>query len=289
MSRWMIEGPQDLTLDPVRVLRVRTIGGLVDVVGTDGPPRLEVHAVEGPPLLVTHDEVSGELVVSYEDLTKKSLMAWFQNARHRHTDLKAFMTEGRALTKRHAEVSLAVPWDCTVEIGVVSAHATVSGIHGTTTARSIGGDLTLVGLTGTVDANTISGSVDAESMAGDLEVVTVAGSLTVIEGTGGRVRANSVSGPMILDLDAVGRSNVQLSTVSGELTVRLPHHGDMRVDVRSAGGSVDSAFDELTATGRFGARHVSGTLGEGSGRLQINSVSGDVTLLRRAPEGKVIA
>lgn len=288
MSRWMIEEPQDLTLDPVRVLRVRTIGGLVDVVGTDGPPRLEVHAVEGPPLQVTHDEVSGELVVSYPDLTGKHLMNWFQSARRR-ADLKAFMADGRALGRRHAEVSLAVPWDCTVEIGVVSAHATVSGMHGDTTVRSIGGDVTLVGLTGTVDANTVSGSVDAESMAGDLGVVTVAGSLTVIEGTGGRVRANSVSGPMTLDLDAVGRSHVQLSTVSGELTVRLPHEGDMHVDVRSAVGSVDSVFDELTTSARFGASHVSGKLGEGSGRLRINSVSGPVTLLRRAPEGKVIA
>jgi putative adhesin len=287
MSRWMIEAPEDLTLDPVSVLRVRTIGGLVDVVGTDGPARLEVHAIEGAPLLVTHDEVSGELVVTYEDLTKKHLANWLQGARR--TDFKAFMADGRALAQRHVEVSLAVPWDCTIEVGVVSAHATVSGMHGTTTVRSIGGDLTLVGLTGTVDANTVSGSVDAESMAGDLNVVTVAGSLTVIEGTGGKVRANSVSGPMILDLDAVGRSNVQLSTVSGELTVRLPHRGDMKVDVRSAGGSVDSAFDELTTSGRYGASHVSGRLGEGSGRLQINSISGDVALLRRAPEGKVIA
>ncbi|GCD95231.1 DUF4097 family beta strand repeat-containing protein [Embleya hyalina] len=288
MSRWMIEGPQDLTLDTVRVLRVRTIGGLVDVVGTDGPPRLEVHAVEGPPLEVTHDEVSGELVVSYPDLTAKHLMDRLQSAGKR-SDLRAFMADGRALGRRHAEVSLAVPWDCTVEIGVVSAHATVSGMHGTTTVRSVGGDLTLVGLTGTVDANTISGSVDAESLAGDLGVVTVAGSLTVIEGTGGRVRANSVSGSMTLDLDEVGRSHVQLTTVSGELTVRLPHRGDMRVDVRTAAGSVDSVFDELTTNAKFGASHVTGKIGEGSGRLRINSVSGDVTLLRRAPEGKVSA
>ena len=287
MSQWMIEAPQDLALDPVRVVRVRTIGGLVDIVGTDGPARLEVHAIDGPPLAVTHDEVSGELVVTYDDLTRKHLMGWFQGARG--SDLKAFMSDGRALAQRHAEVSLAVPWDCTVEIAVVSAHATVSGMHGMTTVRSVGGDVTLVGLTGTVEANTISGSVDAESMAGDLNVVTVAGSLTVIEGTGGRVRANSVSGPMILDLDAVGRSDVQLSTVSGELTVRLPHRGDMRVDVRSASGSVDSSFDELGTSARFGARHVSGRLGEGAGRLQVNSVSGNVTLLRRAPEGKVIA
>ncbi|MGC0420700.1 DUF4097 family beta strand repeat-containing protein [Embleya sp. AB8] len=288
MSQWMIDAPQDLTLDTVRVLRVRTIGGLVDVVGTDGPPRLEVHAVEGPPLRVTHDEVSGELVVTYPDLTGKQLMNWFQEA-GRRGDFKTFIADGRALSKRHAEVSLAVPWDCTVEIGVASAHATVSGLSGATTVRSVSGDVTLVGLTGTVDANTVSGSVDAESMAGDLGVATVAGSLTVIEGTGGRVRANSVSGSMILDLDAAGRSHVQLSTVSGELTVRLPHQGDMRVDVRSAIGSVDSVFDELTTTGRYGASHVTGKLGRGSGRLRINSVSGDVTLLRRAPEGKVSA
>ncbi|WTW95029.1 DUF4097 domain-containing protein [Streptomycetaceae bacterium NBC_01309] len=272
MSQWTVAEPQVLDFDPVRVVRVRAVAGIVDVVGTDGPARLEVSAVEGPPLDVRHEDPSAELVVGYDDLTWKNPKTWLDRQVH-----------GRSCT-----VSLAVPWDCTIDLAVMSSHATVSGMHGGVTVRSVAGGITLVGLTGSVDAATVAGSVEAESLAGDFQVATVSGDLTLVEGTGGRVRAHSVSGAMVMDLDAFGRNDVHLSTISGALTVRLPHDGDMDVDVRSSGGTVGSAFEGLTARTAFGTSRLVGTLGGGTGRLRINSVSGDVALLRRpAPEGKV--
>jgi DUF4097 and DUF4098 domain-containing protein YvlB len=273
MSRWTVADPQVLDLDTVHVVRVRTVAGLVDVVGTDGPTRLEVTGVQGPPLEVTHDPASGELVVGYDDMSWKNPKTWLESKIH-----------GRSCL-----VSLAVPWDCTIDIAVLSAHATVSGVHGNVAVRSVAGGITLVGLTGAVDAATVAGTVEAESLAGDLQVATVSGDLTLVEGTGGRVRAHSVSGSMAMDLDAFGRNDVQLSTVSGPLTVRLPHDGDVDVDVRSSGGTVGSAFEGLTPRTGFGTSRLVGTLGGGTGRLKITSVSGDVALLRRAPDGKVSA
>ncbi|MGA4542999.1 DUF4097 family beta strand repeat-containing protein [Uniformispora flossi] len=273
MSRWTVAEPQVLDLDPVRTVRVRTVAGLVDVVGTDGPTRLEVAGLEGPPLDVHHDPDAGELVVGYQDLTWTNPKTWLD--RHVHG--------------RSCRVALAVPWDCAVDTAVMSAHATVSGVHGTVAVRSVAGGITLVGLTGSVEAATVAGAVEAESLAGDFQVATVSGDLTLVEGTGGRVRAHSVSGAMVMDLDAFGRNDVHLSTVSGGLTVRLPHDGDVEVDVRSSSGSVGSAFSELTARTGFGTSRLVGTLGGGTGRLRISSVSGDVALLRRAPEGKVSA
>lgn len=274
MSRWTVAAPRVLDVEPVRVVRAHVVAGLVDVVGTDGPARLEISAIEGPPLRVRHDEASGELTVDYEDLARKRPKHWFD----------------RRVRGRSCAVSLAVPWDCAIDLSVLSAHTTVSGVHGTVAVRTVAGGVTLVGLTGAVDVGTVAGSVEAESLAGDVRVATVSGDLTLVEGTGGRVRAQSVSGAMVMDLDAFGRNDVQLSTVSGALTVRLPHDGDVDVDVRSSGGTVGSAFAGLNVRSGFGTSRLVGTLGEGTGRLRINSASGDVALLRRpAPEGKVRA
>ncbi|HSA53675.1 MAG TPA: DUF4097 family beta strand repeat-containing protein [Yinghuangia sp.] len=274
MSRWTVAAPQVLDFEPVRVVRVRTVAGIVDVVGTDGPARMEVTSIEGPPLDIRHNRSAAELSVGYDDLATRSPKARF----------------GRRSRERSCAVSLAVPWDCTIDLGVVSAHTTVSGVHGGVTVRSVAGGVTLVGLTGAVDVGTVAGNVEAEALAGDVQVGTVTGDLTLVEGTGGRVRAHSVSGAMVMDLDAFGRNDVQLSTVSGALTVRLPHDGDVDVDVRSSGGTVGSAFAGLNVRSGFGTSRLVGTLGEGTGRLRINSASGDVALLRRpAPEGKVRA
>lgn len=274
MSQWIVSAPQVLDVAPVRLVRAHTVGGIVDVVGTDGPARLEISAIEGPPLRVRHEEDSGELTVDYDDLARKRPKHWFD----------------RRVRGRSCAVSLAVPWDCAIELAVLSAHTTVSGVHGSVTVRTVAGGVTLVGLTGAVDVGTVAGTVEAESLAGDLRVATVSGDLTLVEGTGGRVRAQSVSGAMVMDLDAFGRNDVQLSTVSGSLTVRLPHDGDVDVDVRSSGGTVGSGFDGLNVRSAFGTSRLVGTLGEGTGRLRITSASGDVAVLRRpAPEGKVRA
>jgi hypothetical protein len=54
------------------------------------------------------------------------------------------------------------------------------------------------------------------------------------------------------------------------------------VEANTASGGVSSAFDELMVQGQWGAKTVTGALGDGSGRLKANSVSGSIALLQRA-------
>jgi Putative adhesin len=267
MPEWTIAEPQKLTFDgTIKDLNVRTVGGTVNVVGTDeGSARLEVGEIEGPPLIVTRK--GSTLTISYEDLPWKGLLGWL--------DRKGW--------RRRAVVSVAVPTATRVELGVVSANAVVSGISGAISLQGVSGDTTLVGVTGPVNANTVSGSVDAQDVSGDLRVNTVSGELTVVEGTGGRVKADSVSGGMVLDLDPRSGTDVRLSTVSGEVAIRLPGPCDAKVDANTTSGDVSTAFDELHLTNQWGAKRLTGTLGSGSGKLRVTTVTGSVALLRRPP------
>ena len=54
-----------------------------------------------------------------------------------------------------------------------------------------------------------------------------------------------------------------------------------RVELRSTTGRVQSEFGGLTAARSPGASSLTGTLGSGTGRLQVTTVSGKVTLLER--------
>src|SRR5438270_765960 len=102
----------------------------------------------------------------------------------------------------------------------------------------------------------VTGSVEAQALSGDLKVSTVSGDLTVVEGTGARVKADSVSGNMVLDLDPSAGADVRLNTVSGEIAVRIADPGDAEVDANTASGSVSCAFDELRVTGQWGAKRI---------------------------------
>ncbi|MEU0254261.1 DUF4097 family beta strand repeat-containing protein [Streptomyces sp. NPDC006184] len=267
MPEWSVTEPRKLTFDtPVRDLHVRLVNGTVNVVSTDEPAaRLEVSEVEGPPLVVTQRD--GTLTVSYEDLHWKGFLKWLDQA-------------GR---RRSAVVSLAVPAGTRVEVGVVGAGAVVSGIRGPVDVKGVTGDTTLVGVSGPVRADTVSGNLEAQAVTGDLRFHSVSGDLTVVDGSGPSVRAESVTGSMIVDLDPDGPTEVGLTSVSGEIAIRLPHPADATVEANTASGTISSAFDGLRVHGQWGAHKVSGRLGAGTGRLRATTVSGSIALLRRPP------
>ncbi|MFF7890711.1 DUF4097 domain-containing protein [Streptomyces sp. NPDC007907] len=265
MSEWSVSEPRKLTFDePVSDLRVRLVNGTVNVVGTDeASARLEISEIEGPPLLVTHHD--GVLTVAYEDLPWKGFLKWL--------DRKGW--------RRSAVVSLAVPAGTGVEVGVVGAAAVVSGIRGASVVKGVTGNTTLVGLSGPVRADTVSGSLEAQDVTGDLRFNSVSGDLTVIEGSGPSVRAESVSGSMIVDLDPNGPTDVRLTSVSGEIAIRLPYPADADVEANTASGSLSNAFDGLRVHGQWGAHKITGRLGAGTGKLRATTVSGSIALLRR--------
>ncbi|WP_318214395.1 DUF4097 family beta strand repeat-containing protein [Streptomyces sp. SCL15-6] len=267
MSEWSVAEPRKLTFDEsVSELHVRIVNGTVNVVGTDeGSARLEVSEIEGPPLIVTHR--GGTLTVAYEDLPWKGFLKWL--------DRKGW--------RRSAVVSLAVPTRTRVEVGVVGAAAVVSGIDAGTEVKGVSGDTTLVGLAGPVRADTVAGNLEAQALTGDLRFNSVSGDLTVVE-AGSSVKADSVSGSMIVDLDSAdGPTDISLTSVSGEIAIRLPQPADAEVEANTASGTVSSAFEDLRVTGQWGAKRITGRLGAGNGRLKATTVSGSIALLRRPP------
>ncbi|MHB9859136.1 DUF4097 family beta strand repeat-containing protein [Streptomyces sp. YIM S03343] len=268
MPEWPVTEPRKLTFDtPVTALHVRIVNGTVNVVGTDeGSARLEVTSIEGPPLVVTQE--SGTLTVAYEDLPWKGFLKWL--------DRKGW--------RRSADITLAVPADTRVEVGVVGAAAVVSGIDGRTEVKGVTGDTTLLGLGGPVRTDTVSGNVEAQALGGALRFNSVSGDLTVVEGSGTAVKADTVSGSMIVDLDpSAGPTDIALTSVSGEIAIRLPHPADAEVEANTASGTVSNAFEDLRVSGQWGAKRITGRLGAGNGRLKATTVSGSIALLRRPP------
>lgn len=299
MSEWSVTEPQKLTFDePVTALSVRVVNGTVNVVGTDGPSdgapsaHLEVTELDGPPLVVTHRD--GRLTVTYEDVPWKGFLKQFDKLFDRHS------------WQRSATITLAVPAGAKVDVGVVGASAVVSGIRERTQVRSVTGEATLVGLSGPVSAETVSGNVEAQSLTGELRFKSVTGDLTVVDGAGPSVRAESVGGAMVIDVDTTksGPTDIGLTTVSGEIAIRLPHPADAKVEANTTSGSVSNAFEDLRVSGGgfsssadhggpsawgWAQKKITGTLGTGAGKLRATTVSGSIALLRRPPQEDVPA
>jgi len=216
MAQWTIEAPTSLNFDDVTGLRVRLIAGSVAVLATNRKPSLEVSSITGDPLTVTLED--GVLTIAHENLTWDGLLKWLRPQRHAAT------------------VTISVPRRCPTQVGVVSATAVMCGISAKASVKSVSGGITLDGVTGDVDANTVSGALEAQGINGKLNFNSVSGDLTLADGWLERLDANAVSGDVTADIDLDPMGGMQVTTVSGEVTLRLPAEADARVHLHSVSG-----------------------------------------------------
>jgi Putative adhesin len=263
MSRWVIDSPAALDFDGAVALRVRIVSGSVAVLATAGRPCLEVTSVSGEPLLVTHE--AGILTVSYEDLSWDGVLGWLRPQRH------------------DVNVTVMVPRECPAQLGVVTATAVVAGLSARTSLKSVSGDITLDGVTGAVDSDTVSGSIEVEGLDGSVVFRSVSGDLTLADGRLERLDAKTVSGRVTADVELTPAAELTARTLTGDVALRLPAGTSARAELRSASGRMYSDFDGLDLPPMPGRKTVSGTLGGGSGRISVSTMSGDVTILQRSP------
>ena len=262
MPRWTIDGPGTVDLGDFAALRVRLVSGSLAILATDDAPALDVASLSGQPLQVAHE--AGILTITYDDLRLEGLLGWLRLQRH------------------EADITLTVPAGCPMRIGVLNASATVAGVAASISAKSVSGDLMLDGVTGTVAAKTVSGNMEARGLDGGVAFSSVTGGLTLASSSVRHLAAKTVSGQVTADIDVPDGGGLRISTVSGEVAVRLPVCSSVQVDLRSAAGRVHCTFDGMRSGDGQGPASVTGILGSGSASLSVASMSGDVTLLARA-------
>ena len=126
---------------------------------------------------------------------------------------------------------------------------------------------------------TVNGEIDAQGLNGPVVLATVNGSTTFSTSSYGE--ASTVNGSIRGTLGAAGWSDpLAFHTVNGSITLDLP--ADLNADVRAStvNGEISTDFP-LTVTGRVSRRHVTGTIGAGGRRLDLETVNGSVRLRRR--------
>ncbi|WP_416395707.1 MULTISPECIES: DUF4097 family beta strand repeat-containing protein [unclassified Curtobacterium] len=262
-EKWLVEEPKVIDTGIVRRLRVGLAGGQVDVVAHDEPTaRIEVHSVSGKPMKI---ELDGDTLT-------------IDHPQVRWDDPIGFLKSFRG--KAHADVSVLVPRDAIVTLGVVSAGALLSGTNRGATLNTVSGDVVVDGVAGDVTVNAVSGTTTIRELDGALTVHTVSGDV-VATGAIPRFQADGVNADVVLDLHGTP-DQARVNTVSGSVSVRLEDGVPYRCTVSTASGKLQ--FDDSEIRGVRGSYVKQG--GELSGQwldLKVNSVSGDIAVLHAPP------
>ena len=129
-------------------------------------------------------------------------------------------------------------------VDTVNGNVNISGVSGEVVAESVNGDLDISDLAGDVGLSTVNGSIDAE--------------FSRLEG-GQRVKAE---------------------TVNGRVTIKLPDNADVEVSADTLNGGISAGDFDLEVEKGFVGSDLNGKIGNGSARLNIDTVNGAIKIRR---------
>ena len=127
----------------------------------------------------------------------------------------------------------------------------------------VNGDLKVTGVTGYLSLGTVNGSVTASGMAGNAWVETV-------------------NGNQDLSFDKMGKGQaVDLESVNGAITLRMPAKADAQVDAETLNGKISSDFGLTVEKGEWIGSSAEGLVGSGGARITIETINGNIDIKKR--------
>lgn len=258
---WSVQGPQTIEAGDATALKLGMVRGKFTVVQHDEPVvRVEISEVHGDPVAVS---ASGGRVEVRHQLNGPQ--GWFKN----------LMETVNHSSDNSAVISISVPRGVEVEVGTVSGEGLVSGVAAHIRLNTVSGSVVADGTSGSLQVNTVSGTAAVRNHRGVLTVKTVSGAVTA-SGHFTNVRTNTVSGHLSFELFGFTH-DFGSNSVSGDLTIRLPHDVGVDIVAKSAGGAV-----VLDGQQCFLANGKVETIAGPDGQLMLvrtNSVSGRTSIL----------
>lgn len=139
-------------------------------------------------------------------------------------------------------------------------------------------------------ARTVDGDIEADGLRSPVDAASVSGNVRV--STTGTARAATVSGNVEAAFGETDGDGMEFASVSGNVVVRVASGVGAEVEAHTLSGDIQSDFDLRIRGGNDddddddGGFHVeigrqaTGTIGRGGPELSLNTVSGNIRLLR---------
>ncbi len=188
--------------------------------------------------------------------------------------------DGEILIDSHSAPVTATGSRGSLSVDVGSGNVHVTGAEGTLSVDTGSGPVEVSRFEGTrLSVDTGSGDVTASEVKGDgLSIDTGSGDIRLSAASAPEIMLETGSGGVTADL-RTAPSTLSVETGSGNIRVTAPSTLGAEVDIETSSGDVESDFP-LQVT-RHSREHLVGTIGNGQGRIQIETGSGDVRLLKK--------
>lgn len=257
-NRWSVTSAQTIDIDGVRELAVAIVAGRLDVIRHEDPTtRVEVAQISGTNLEISLD--NGVLTIEHRD---QNAFGWLKRL--------------GSMSNQRIILSIAVPAETAVRASTVSGEGLISGTNNSD-LRTVSGSVIADGTTGPLRVDTVSGEAIVRDHRGPFTAKSVSGEVTA-SGELLDVRCKTVSGDLGLDFHGTPNS-LELTSVSGDVTVRLPTEIGAVLDLKTVSGRIILDDQKFSGTGQKVRAHAGPT--DLQLKISGNSVSGHISVLHR--------
>ena len=221
---------------------------------------------------------------------------------------------GRGGLQAYADLRVSIPKGKNVALYLGVGKAFVSNVEGVIRVHVASADVAADRTRGSLRVETGSGNVDLRAASGDVSLASGSGDITAsgvngsslkletgsgnvtltdgkastlhVETGSGNIEATASSGDDLsfetgsgdVDVALVATFNtVRIETGSGDVTLKVPPTLGAEVDLDTGSGDIDLGGLTLQVR-RIAHDHVTGTLGDGKGRVSVETGSGNVHL-----------
>lgn len=205
--------------------------------------------------------------------------------------------------QKDARLTLRVPQGARLNVDTVSADIAVTGVRGEqelgsvsgavgtqaydapVKAASVSGEVTVTGNGGkaAVTADNVSGTTTVTGVRGSVEGEVVSGEFHVTVAAADRVELSSVSGEITVNAELTSTARVELESVSGALSLTLKPPVHANFDIETFSGDIDNCFGPKAGdTGKYTpGSELSFTQGSGGARIEMQTLSGEIRICDR--------
>jgi DUF4097 and DUF4098 domain-containing protein YvlB len=130
------------------------------------------------------------------------------------------------------------------------------------------------------DISLVNGNLEINNAGGTVNASTVNGTL-VAKDLSGETKLSTVNGTMDVDFSQLNVSKVSLSSVNGEVQLKLPSNADAKISASTVNGAISNEFGLEIDEHRWVGADLSGVIGSGHTRIDLNSVNGKIAILKK--------
>lgn len=261
---------------------ISNVAGTVNVIAWD---RNEVQVTgrlgDGTkPLAITGN--NDHLEIKVEPQGGSRWFNWGGDSRMSSTTLELHVPKAASLDVNVVSAPLVIDGmdGGSIEVNTVSGKARINARTPSLTVDSVSGGIEQAGHAEKAKLQSVSGEILAPALGAQVELQTISGRIQASGGPWQKLSLSTVSGDVQLTGGLTAGGSIDVDSMSGDVQLQLPVNTHASLHASSFSGNLRSDFGTPTQPEHGPGSSLDTRLGNGQGKIKIETFSGDLRVRR---------